>query len=100
MYTRACQVVPVLSQVNSAHFHHAVSQRYIVVLSYHWHLLPFLVLEQKFSMHFFYYETVALSVVCGCYTSVIMREEESRLRVCENSVLRGIFRPKRTAVTR
>lgn len=99
MCARTCYVVPVLSQINYAYFCHAVSKRYIVILSSHLQLLSFLlILEQKLSVHFFYYETI-MCVFCECYTFVIVREEEHGLRVCENRVLRGIFGSKREEVT-
>ena len=59
MCTRACYVVPILSQINSSHFCHTVSSRYIVILSSHLQLLSFLLfLEQKLSVLFFYYKTI------------------------------------------
>jgi len=96
--TRACYVVPILSQINSFYFCHAVSTRYIVILSSHLQLLSFLlILEQKLSVHFFYYKTI----ICFLWMLhfVIVREEESNQRVCENRVLRGIFGSKRAEVT-
>jgi hypothetical protein len=45
------------------------------------------------------YKTTILSVVlCGCETWSLIFKEEHRLRVFENRVLRGIFRPKRDEV--
>jgi len=95
MCTRACYIVPILSQINSAHFCHAVSTRYIVILSSYLQLLSFfLILEQKLSVHFVYYKTI----MCFLWVLhlVILREEDRSLRrVCENRMLRGIFGSKR-----
>jgi len=38
-------------------------------------------------------------VLYGCETWSLILREESRLRVFENRVLRGVFRPKRDEVT-
>jgi hypothetical protein len=47
------------------------------------------------------YKTIILPVVLyGCETWSLTLMEEHRLRVFENRVLRGIFGPKRDAVTR
>jgi hypothetical protein len=46
------------------------------------------------------YKTIILPVVLyGCETWSVALREEDRLRVFENRVLRGIFRPKRDEVT-
>jgi hypothetical protein len=46
------------------------------------------------------YRTLILPVVLyGCETRSLTLREEYRLRVFENSVLRGIFGPKRDEVT-
>jgi hypothetical protein len=37
-------------------------------------------------------------VVCGCETWFLTLREDHRLRVCENRVLRRIFKPKRVEV--
>jgi hypothetical protein len=37
--------------------------------------------------------------LCGCETWSLILREEHRLRVFENSVLRGIFKPKRDEAT-
>jgi hypothetical protein len=45
------------------------------------------------------YNTIILPLVlCGCETWSLTLREELRLRVFENRVLRGIFRPKRDEV--
>jgi len=47
------------------------------------------------------YRTIILPVVLfGCETWSLILREERRLRVFENRVLRGIFRPERDEVTR
>ena len=46
------------------------------------------------------YRTIILPVIlCGCKTWYLTLEEECRLRVYENRVLRRIFWPKRDKVT-
>ena len=46
------------------------------------------------------YRNIILSVVlCGCETWSLTLREERRLKVSENRVLRGIFRPKQDEVT-
>jgi len=46
------------------------------------------------------YRTIILPVALyGCETWSLTLEEESRLRVFENRVLRGVFGPKRDEVT-
>jgi hypothetical protein len=52
------------------------------------------------NLHVKIYKTIILSVVLyGCETSSLTLREEHRLRVFDNSVLRGIFGPKRNEVT-
>jgi hypothetical protein len=47
------------------------------------------------------YRVIILPVVLyGCVTLSLTLSEERRLRVLENRLLRGIFRPKREEVTR
>ena len=46
------------------------------------------------------YKTIILIVVfCGCEIWSVMLREKLRLKVFDNRVLRGIFRPKRGEVT-
>jgi hypothetical protein len=45
------------------------------------------------------HRTISLHVLYGCATWSITVREESRLRVCENRVLRRIFGPKSDEVT-
>ena len=46
------------------------------------------------------YRTIILPVVLyGCETWPLILREESRLKVFENRVLRGVFGPKRDEVT-
>jgi hypothetical protein len=45
------------------------------------------------------YKTIILPVLCGCETWSLTLREGHRLGVCENRVLRRVFRPNSDEVT-